>query len=246
MFIIGRNPVTETLKFNAQTIRKIVLLEGLSDNKIRKIISLADKNNIKIEFKNNKEFAKLFDKKDKSEGISQGIIAEADEFAYADEKTAISSLSDKANALVLILDEIQDPHNLGAIIRTAAASGMDLIVTTAKNSAKVNHTVIKASAGAAYNIDIVQSVNIYKTIEILKNTGFKIIGTSLKTDKSVYDIKYSGKIALIFGNEGEGVRKNLLKLCDDFIFIPISGKVESLNVSVAAGVILYEILRQRK
>ena len=143
------------------------------------------------------------------------------------------------------MDEIQDPHNLGAIIRTSAAAGADGIILTEKNTAKVNHTVIKASAGAVNHIDIVQSRNIYKTIETLKEADFIVLGTSLNTKTSLYDYDFKGKYAVVLGNEGEGIRKNILKLCDGLFKIPLAGKMESLNVSVSAGVILYEALRQR-
>jgi 23S rRNA (guanosine2251-2'-O)-methyltransferase len=246
MFVIGRNPVAETLKFNPQSIKKIVLLEGLYDSKIKEIIRNADRNNIRVELKNKQDFEKILDKKDKSEGVSQGVIAEVTEYKYADINSILEKVKPKSDALLLILDEIQDPHNLGAIIRTAAAAGADGIILTEKNSAKVNHTVIKASAGAINHIGIVQSKNIYKSIEELKNAGFKILGTNLKSEKSLYDYDYRGKYAVVLGNEGEGIRKNILKLCDELFKIPLSGKIESLNVSVSAGVILYEVLRQRR
>ncbi len=172
MLIIGRNPVTEALKYNPQSIKKIILLNSISDNKIKEIISAANKKHIKIELRNKNEFEKILDKKDKSDGVSQGIIAESDDYVYANEKNVIEKLLVKKNALILILDEVQDPHNLGAVIRTSAASVADAVIITEKNSAKVNHTVVKASAGAVNYIDIVQSGNIYKTIENLKETRF--------------------------------------------------------------------------
>lgn len=245
MFIIGRNPVIEALKYNSGSIRKIVLLEGLSDNKIKEIIRTADKNNINVELRVKKDFERILDKKDKSEGVTQGVIAEVEEYSYVSLETVFSKINDKEDALLLILDEIQDPHNLGAIIRTSAAAGIDGVIITEKNSAKVNHTVMKTSAGAANKIYIVQSKNIYKTIEQLKNSGFKVLGTVLNSVISMFDIKFKGKTAVIFGNEGEGVRKNILKLCDNVFKIPIAGNVESLNVSVAAGVLMYEVLRQK-
>jgi len=245
MFIIGRNPVIEALKYNSGSIRKIVLLEGLSDNKIKEIIRTADKNNINVELRVKKDFERILDKKDKSEGVTQGVIAEVEEYSYVSLETVFSKINDKEDALLLILDEIQDPHNLGAIIRTSAAAGIDGVIITEKNSAKVNHTVMKTSAGAANKIYIVQSKNIYKTIEQLKNSGFKVLGTVLNSVISMFDIKFNGKTVVIFGNEGEGVRKNILKLCDNVFKIPIAGNVESLNVSVAAGVLMYEVLRQK-
>ena len=245
MLIIGRNPVKEALKYNSGSIKKIILLEDLSDNKIKEIMRIAEKKHIKVELKNKKDFEKIIDRKDKSEGVSQGVIAETEEYSYASLEVVLSKINDREDAFLLILDEIQDPHNLGAVIRTSAATGIDGIIITEKNSAKVNHTVIKSSAGSANKIDIVQSKSIYKTIEQLKNSGFKVLGTTLKAGKSMYEINFKEKIAVVLGNEGEGIRKNILKLCDEMFKIPIPGNVESLNVSVAAGVVLYEALRQR-
>lgn len=246
MFVIGRNPVKESLKHNPLSIKKLVLLEGLSDNKIKEIIRIADRNNISIEIKNKKDFEKTLDKKDKSEGVSQGVIAEVDEYKYTGIEDLFEKVKLKNKAIFLILDEIQDPHNLGAIIRTAVAAGVDGIIITEKNSVKVNHTVVKTSAGAVNHISINLSNDIYKTIKSIKDSGFTVLGTSLNAKKSLFEVNFNGKFAVILGNEGEGIRKNILKLCDELVKIPIIGNIESLNVSVSAGVILYEALRQRK
>ena len=194
MLIIGRNPVKEALKYNSGSIKKIILLEDLSDNKIKEIMRIAEKKHIKVELKNKKDFEKIIDRKDKSEGVSQGVIAETEEYSYASLEVVLSKINDREDAFLLILDEIQDPHNLGAVIRTSAATGIDGIIITEKNSAKVNHTVIKSSAGTANKIDIVQSKSIYKTIEQLKNSGFKVLGTTLKAGKSMYEINFKEKI----------------------------------------------------
>jgi len=246
MLIIGRNPVIETLKFSPLSIKRVFILQGLTDKKIKEIIHSLNKLNIDVEFKSKKEFENLLIKKDKSEGISQGVVAEVSDYEYADLNVILEETKSKLHSVLVILDEIQDPHNLGAIIRTSAASGADALVITEKNSAKVNHTVMKTSSGAANYIKIALSKNIYTTITALKEQNFRIIGTSLAAKTSHYDYDFSGKIALIFGNEGEGLRKNVSKMCDNMIRIPINGSVESLNVSVAAGVILYEILRQKR
>jgi 23S rRNA (guanosine2251-2'-O)-methyltransferase len=245
MLIVGRNPVIEALKFNPHSIRKIVVLDSLSDNKLKEIVKIAKNNSIIVEWKHKSEFEKIFEQKDKSKGISQGIAAETEEFAYAGYDQTLSRLKSQDKAVVVLLDEIQDPHNLGAIIRTSVASGVDALLITEKNSAKVNHTVIKTSSGAANYIDIVLVQSIYQTIVDLNNAGLEVLGTSLNAKSSHTNFKYADKTAIVFGNEGEGLRKNVLKLCDNMVKIPIIGKIDSLNVSVAVGVILYEILRQR-
>ncbi|MCI0450176.1 MAG: 23S rRNA (guanosine(2251)-2'-O)-methyltransferase RlmB [Chlorobi bacterium] len=245
MLVIGRNPVIEALKFNPKSIKKLVLLESVSNNKLKEIIKIAQQKNIIIEKFPKIRFEKLLDRKDKSEGISQGIIAEVEEFKYSKTSEILKSVEGNEQITLAVLDEIQDPHNFGAIIRSAAASGIVGIIISDKNTVKVNHTVIKTSSGATNYIKISKESNIYTAVEYLKEKGFKIIGTVLNADKNLYEFSFPGKCVIIFGNEGEGLRKNLIKLCDYLIKIPLAGKIESLNVSVTAGVIFYEILRQR-
>jgi 23S rRNA (guanosine2251-2'-O)-methyltransferase len=245
MLVIGRNPVVETLKFNPKSIKKIVLLDSATDNKLREIAEKAKLKNIIIEKLPKIQFEKLFDKKDKSEGISQGILAEVEDFEYSKTTEILKSVNDKPKVTLVILDEIQDPHNFGAIIRTAVSSGADGLIISDKNSVKVNHTVIKTSSGATNYIKISKEPNIYKTIEVLQENGYKITGSVLNSGENLYDFEFPDKCAVVFGSEGEGLRKNIVNLCDNLVKIPMEGKIESLNVSVSAGVILYEILRQR-
>jgi 23S rRNA (guanosine2251-2'-O)-methyltransferase len=246
MLVIGRNPVIETLNLNSASIKKIILLDSARDNKIKDIVSKAKSKNIEVETLSKPQFEKLFlDKRDKSDGISQGIIAEVEDFKYYKTTEILKSLNDKPNATLVILDEIQDPHNFGAVIRTAVSAGVDGIVISDKNSVKVNHTVIKTSSGATNYIMISKESNIYQTIDVLKEAGFKIIGTIMKADKSLYDVAFPERCAVVFGSESDGLRKNMINLCDYLVKIPMIGKIDSLNVSVSAGVVLYEILRQK-
>ena len=241
--IIGRNPVLEALKFDPQSIEKISILLGLTDKKIKLIEHEAKRKNIIIEYLGKPLFQKLFDQTNKSEGISQGIIAVTGEFKYTSLEDILTE--NKTKSALILLDEIHDPHNLGAIIRTAAAGGIDAVIITEKNSAKVNHTVIKTSSGAVNFIKIALIQNIYKTIEFLKKEGYTVIGADNNSESDVYKYNFPGKSVLIFGNEGEGIRKNIIKLCDKTLKIPVSGKIESLNVSVSAGIIIFELLRQK-
>ncbi len=245
MLIIGLNPVLETLDFDAGRIEKILILNGIDNSKVNRIIEIAGRKNITVERKNKPEFERIIDKKDKSDGVSQGVIAVAAEFEYYDLDKLLEEISEKNDALLVVLDEIQDPHNLGAIIRTAAAVGVDGIVISEKNSAKVNHTVTKSSAGAINYVKICLNSKIYRVLTELKESGFKVVGTSLTGEVSHYKSDFKRRIAVVFGSEGKGLRTNIIKLCDELVKIPIAGKIESLNVSVSAGVILYEILRQR-
>lgn len=247
MIIIGRNPIIEAIKFNNSSVKKIVLLSNATDSKIKEILSLAKEYNIPVEICPKENFIKFFDDKNKSDGISQGIIAEVLDFEYADFEISLKELSGRKTATIILLDEIQDPHNLGAIIRTSSVAGADLIILTAKNTAKINHTVIKTSSGAANYIKIAQIKSIYDTINMLKEAGFDIVGTSLGASYSLFDYEFKPKTVIVFGNEGSGLRTNILRRCDNKIKIPIENKnIDSLNVSVSAGIILYERLRRLK
>lgn len=245
MLIIGINPVLETLDFDPAKIEKILLLEQIKNSRIDKIVEIATGKRIPVERKSREYFDSIIDKKDKSEGISQGVIAEAKEYEYVELRKILADTKEKKDVLMVILDEIQDPHNLGAILRTCAAAGVDGVVISEKNSAKVNHTVLKASAGTINYLNISLSGNIYKALEMIKESEFFVFGTTLKSDNSLYKTKLEGRVAVVFGSESKGIRTNISRLCDELIKIPIYGKAESLNVSVSAGVVLYEILRRR-
>jgi len=246
MLVIGLNPTLEALEFNPKSIQKIIILNTVSGTKLSRIMKLANAKKIPIERASKENFEKVFDSTNKSEGISQGVAAFADDFEYYDFQPLMEEIAEQKQVLFVILDEIQDPHNFGAIIRTSAAAGVDAILVSEKNSAKVNHTVVKTSAGATNHIKICMLSNIYKAISALKENGFKLYGTETKSKVDLYNCVFEPRSAIVFGNEGKGIRKNISSLCDELISIPIYGKVESLNVSVSAGIILYELTRRRK
>ena len=179
----------------------------------------------------------------------QGVIAKlkSSEFIYASIEDIVKNASLKSEKLlIVILDEIVDPHNLGAIIRSAECAGFHGVIIPRHNSAEVNATVMKTSAGAASHIPIVQVTNLSRTIKELKNYGVWIYGTSLKAEKYYYEVDTQDHIGMVIGSEGEGMRRLTEESCDFLIRIPTYGKVESLNASVAAGIVFFEIQRQRK
>ncbi|MCX7877141.1 MAG: 23S rRNA (guanosine(2251)-2'-O)-methyltransferase RlmB [Ignavibacteria bacterium] len=239
MLIFGKHAVFETIKSHPEKIISIII------NSVRKnnITLPYDIQKLKVELLTEKKFEEFL-RINKIKGNHQGILALIDDFPYSKSSEIIKHASEKNNA-VLILDEIQDPHNFGAIIRTAYATGIEGIITTSKNTVPVTDTVIKVSSGAANYLKISREGNIYKAIEILKNNGYRIIGTSLKSDKYLFKSGLIGKVAVIFGNESRGLRKRLLQMCDEIIKIPMINQFDSLNVSVAVGIVLYETLRQR-
>ena len=190
---------------------------------------------IKCEILDKKEFSR-FDK-----FSHQGIILDVEDFVYTD-LNEIISVSD---ATIVILDHLEDPHNLGAIIRTCEAAGITGIILPKDRSVSVNSTVMKTSAGALENVKISMVTNLNQTIKELKEKGFWIVGTDMN-GQDYRTIDYSGKIAIIIGNEGKGMSSIISSNCDFIAEIPMYGKINSLNASVAAGIIIYEAIRSKR
>jgi 23S rRNA (guanosine2251-2'-O)-methyltransferase len=246
MLVIGKNSILEILKTTPKEFSKIILLKTLKpEPKLKEIVKLAEEYGIPKLFINKYEFANYFDRKNKSEGITQGVIGFIKDFQYSKLPDMLDDLKDVKNPLILILDEITDPHNLGAIIRSAVCLGADGIVIPRHNSAEVNHTVIKTSSGAVKYIPIARETNLINSIKYLKQNGYWIVGTDLKCEKTLFEIDLKMPIGLIIGSEGFGIRNNLKSASDFLIRIPMSGKLDSLNASVSAGILLYEIFRQK-
>ena len=145
-----------------------------------------------------------------------------------------------------MLDHLEDVHNLGAIIRTCEAAGVDAIIIPENREVLVNGSVIKTSAGCAYQMDIVKVVNLARTIDYLKDNNYWVVGTSLDTELDYREVDYSGNICLVIGNEGKGISPLISKKCDFITKIPMYGRTNSLNASVAAGIMIYEVIRNRK
>jgi 23S rRNA (guanosine2251-2'-O)-methyltransferase len=250
--IIGRKPVLEALNSDEQ-ISQVYILFGQEGGIINAIRVAAKKRGIKINQITQDKFRQLV--KDKN---AQGVAAikseqkfytlqEIIEFSKLKYSTALSAGEGLGEALplLLILDSIQDTHNVGAILRTAECSGVDGVIVTKHNSAPINETVAKTSAGASELVKICQVNNLANTIDELKKEGFWIVGSYLGNSKPYTEIDCKIPIALIVGNEEKGIRKLTADKCDFLVHIPMKGKIQSLNVSVATGILLFEILRQR-
>jgi 23S rRNA (guanosine2251-2'-O)-methyltransferase len=248
MLVIGKNPVYEILVTTPKELNKIVLLKTIKpEPKLKKIVKLAEENGINVMMLNRFGFEKFFNRNNKKEGISQGVIGFIKEFEYTPIKDIVDGIKEKGiqNPVVVLLDEITDPHNMGAIIRSAVCLGADGIVIPRHNSAEVNHTVFKSSSGAVNHIPVAKETNLAHSIEYLKKNGYWIIGTEMKTDKTVFNTDLKMPIGLVIGNEGAGMRDIIRKNCDILIRIPMAGKLDSLNASVSAAIVLYEIFRQK-
>lgn len=246
MLVIGKNPVLETLKSNPKDFNKIVLLKKVKpDNKLKSIVNIAGENGINVVYLNYFEFKKFFDNKGKEEGIDQGVIGFIKDYEYKTLRDIVEENKKITNPLILLLDGITDPHNLGAIIRSAVCLGADGIVIPRHNSAEVNHTVIKTSSGAVNYISIAKETNLSNSILFLKNNGYWIAGTDLQAKKTIFETDFKIPLGLIIGSEGTGMRNSLKNQCDLLVRIPMTGKIGSLNVSVSAGVFMYEMFRQK-
>lgn len=246
MLVLGKNPVLEFLKSNPKEINKIILLKKVKpDNKLKEIVKRAEELKINLIYLNYFDFKKLFDNKTKDEGIDQGVLGFIKDFNYKPLREIVEDNKKIENPLILLLDQITDPHNLGAIIRSAVCLGADGIVIPRHNSAEVNHTVIKTSSGAVNYISIAKETNLTNSIIYLKNNGYWIAGTDIKASKTIFETDLKMPIALVIGSEGSGMRSNLKQQCDILMRIPMAGKLGSLNASVSAGIFLYEIFRQK-
>lgn len=230
MYIYGKNVIEESLK-NNEKIRKIYITKNFREEKI---LNEIEKKNIEVRILEKYEIDKIVN------GNHQGIIASVPDYEYAELEDIV-----KPNAMLVILDHIEDPHNFGAIIRTCEAAGVDGIIIPKNRTVEVNSTVIKVSTGAIKTIKIAQVTNLNRTIEYLKKNGFWIVGTDLE-GTPYNEIDYKGNIAIVIGNEGNGMSRLVKQSCDFIATIPMNGKTNSLNASVATGIFVFEAVKQRR
>lgn len=234
MYVYGKN-VAKELFNNNKTIYKAYLQENLKGSNIDNMLT---KNNVKTTYLSKKDLDKI------TKENHQGVILEIDDYNYYSLDEALKNAS--SNPFIVILDHIEDPHNFGAIIRTCEAAKVDFIIIPKNRSASVNATVMKTSAGALSNVKIVMVTNLNNTIKKLKDSGYWIVGTDMDTNVSYDDLDYDMPICLIIGSEGFGMSKLVKDNCDFIVSIPMYGKVNSLNASVASAIIIYEVLEKRK
>ncbi len=232
MLVYGRNVAKELLQ-KKEKVSKIILQDGFDD---KELISLIKNSNISVEYKPKREIDRL------ANGVHQGIILNIPDYKYKD----MHDLLKRELSFIVILDHLEDPHNFGAIIRTCEAAGVDAIIIPKDRQVQVNATVMKTSVGTLENMDIVSVTNLVSAISELKEQGFWVVGTALENSVDYRSIDYSGKIALVIGNEGSGMSRLVKESCDFIAKIPMYGKTNSLNASVASGIMIYEVVRNRK
>ncbi|MGL5053615.1 MAG: 23S rRNA (guanosine(2251)-2'-O)-methyltransferase RlmB [Cetobacterium sp.] len=230
--VIGINPVIELLENKSNNIEKIEIFKGMREEQLGRLKALASARNIK-----------LFQVAKKEEN-SQGVVAFLNDYDYyKDLGEFIEKIARDEKSIVLILDGVQDPRNFGAIIRSAEIFGVKGIIIPERNSVKINETVIKTSTGAIEHVDIIKVTNISDAIDKLKKLDFWVYGAEGSGTKFYHEEKYPNKTALVLGSEGDGIRKKVKENCDILVKIPMHGKINSLNVSVAGGIILSEIAK---
>ena len=238
--IEGRNSVLELLE-SGKDINKIFVTRGEKHGSINKIIAIAKERKIIIVEKDKKQMEEMA-----QEENYQGVIAIVPPFEYVEIEDILQTAKERnEDPFVLILDGIEDPHNLGSIIRTAETAGVHGIIIPKRRAAAVNSTVNKTSAGAVEHMKIARVNNISDALEELKKQGLWICGTDIATNKYYYNQDLTGPLGIVIGNEGKGISDKVKKNCDFLVKIPMKGKVTSLNASVSTGIIVYEALKQK-
>ena len=238
--IYGRNPVREAL-LAGRSLNKILIADGSARRDIEEIMELARAQGVVYQFVDRRNLDQL------AEGKHQGIVAVSAAEQYTDFSNILAIAQESARpSFLALLDGIQDPHNLGSIIRTADAVGVHGVVIPKRQAVGLTPVVSKASAGAVAHMPVARVANLNQTIDILKDAGMWLIG--LEADgEALYDaIDYTGPIAMVVGSEGQGLRPLVRRHCDSVVRLPIGGHSGSLNASVAAAIVLYEVFRQRE
>ena len=239
-WLYGLHSLDAVMAQEPERIIELFVLKGRTDERLNNIINLSRKMGVSIQFCNRKTLD------DKVNGEQhQGVVAKARPGKVLDEHDLARILDKSESPFILILDGVTDPHNLGACLRTADAAGVDAVVVPKDKSASLNPTVRKVACGAAEVIPLIQVTNLSRSIKTLQDSGVWVIGTAGEATQSLYECKLQGPIALVMGAEGKGMRRLTRENCDELVKLPMAGSVSSLNVSVATGVCLYEIVRQR-
>ena len=239
--LYGINPITEALKVSKRKCFRVVLEGGKINPRLKALMTLVQSKNILIESLAKEEFKKRY-----RSYFHQGVIG------YFSTKETVGlhelitgALEKSANPILVILDEIQDPHNLGAIIRSASAMDVQGMILPKHHTAPLNETVAKCSSGAIEKLPITWVTNLSNTMKVLKKSGFWIVGINPEGTTSCYDFKFDMPVAILIGSEGKGVRPLLKKNCDFTLSIPMANSMNSLNASTAGAVVFYEALRQK-
>lgn len=240
-WVVGINAVASVLENDAVNVRELRVDAKARNPRLAELIEQARGHGIAVQ----RVAAETLDRL--AEGLRhQGVVADYAAVNALDESDLPELLERSEKSLVLVLDGVTDPHNFGACLRSAAAAGVSVVVSPRDRSAPINATVRKASAGAADRIPVVRVTNLARALDVLKQAGVWLVGLAGEAEQSLYQLDLSGAIAIVMGGEGEGLRRLTREHCDYLARIPMPGDTESLNVSVATGVALFEAVRQRQ
>lgn len=238
--IIGRNAVIEALKGD-RTIETLYISNNKLEGSINTIIGLAKEKRVLIKEVDKRKLDGMCNGE-----VHQGVIAKITPYKYSEVSDILALAEERRESpFIVILDEVEDPHNLGSIVRTAELFGVHGIIIPKRRSASVSSTVYKSSVGAIEHVKIAKVTNLNATIEDLKQKGIWVYGADIRAEEYSYQVDFSGPCAVIIGNEGRGISKLTVQKCDKLIKIPMVGKINSLNASVAGGIIMYEVLKGR-
>ncbi len=239
--VYGIHAVAALLARRAGAVRKLTVQAGRSDRRVQELVESARAAHVLVETRPVTELDALLPGL-----VHQGVVARVEPAKPMDENQFLASLDvEKRPPLILVLDGVQDPHNLGACLRSADAVGVDAVVVPRDRATGLTPVVRKVAAGAAETVPLVQVTNLARFLRDLKEAGVWVVGTDGEADKLHYEVDLRGPLALVLGAEGTGMRRLTREECDHVVRLPMRGAVESLNVSVATGVVLYEALRQR-
>jgi 23S rRNA (guanosine2251-2'-O)-methyltransferase len=242
--LTGIHTVKEALEAG-RAFDRIVIARGRQDTRVEEIVQLARARNISLRFEDRSQLERLADSKD-HQGIVGLVASRAagtlDEILVA----ANAGAGRGEKGLIVLLDGVEDPHNLGAVIRTALAAGAHGVVIPERRAAGLTDTVARASAGALAHLPVAKVTNLVRTMEELKEAGYWLVGLDEQAEKSYTEVDFSSPVGIVLGGEGKGLHELTRKRCDFVVSLPTVGPVKSLNVSVAAGVVLFEVLRQRR
>ncbi len=240
-WIVGINPVEGALSNDAERVREVLVEQGQRNARVQALAEQAKALKIPVHHRPREQLDKLA-----GEARHQGVVALYEPPPMAHEGDLARLMErDGSSTLVLVLDGVTDPHNLGACLRSAAAAGVTAVIVPKDRAVGLTPVVRRASAGGADRVPLIAVTNLARTLRELKDAGVWITGLAGDTDTSIYGLDFKGPVALVLGSEGEGMRRLTRELCDFVAKIPMPGAMESLNVSVATGVVLFEALRQR-
>jgi len=236
--IYGIHAVEAALRNQSENVLQVFVQQGRNDNRIKKILDIAKNSGVSLQSISNE---KLKEKCPKAR--HQGVVAEIR--AGRSGTVTLDDVLQKESVLLLVLDEVQDPHNIGACLRTADAIGVDAVVVSKNRSPALTPVIRNVASGAAETVPYIMVSNIARALEKIKDNNVWVMGTSGDASQTIYDCNVNNRLALVMGSEGKGMRRLTREACDELISIPMQGSIESLNISVATAVCLYEIRRQQ-